>query len=273
MCWLCSCFTENCSSWSWSMNPSPRAFCHNILTSQNTDTPEGLESRLSVKIHRIPAELPHSIEQELGNLRRTRIDSGRASALKLLWGLLTSREVLRLSEPRISLSTLQEWTWEHYGGLNLTLFTLSAGGTMVFIGGVGQCCSQRLGAWGPLIRPTDHATWPSGQVSSLYHLWALDTLSTASDGHVDKTVFGDAPTHGRPTKVMWPAGYTLAWFSLCLVPHHFLVSYCLWLCLILDIMKICMDFRPYDAFPSADVPEMVDQQNLWTSLVVSTYLL
>jgi hypothetical protein len=26
-----------------------------------------------------------------------------------------------------------------------------------------------------------------------------------------------------------------------------------------DIMKICMDFRPYDAFPSADVPEMVDQ--------------
>jgi hypothetical protein len=119
------------------------------------------------------------------------------------------------------------------GGLNLTLFTLSAGGTMVFIGGVGQCCSQRLGAWGPLIRPTDHATWPSGQVSSLYHLWALDTLSTTSDGHVDKTVFGDAPTHGRPTKVMWPAGYTLAWFSLCLVPRHFLVSYCLWLCLIL----------------------------------------
>jgi hypothetical protein len=27
----------------------------------------------------------------------------------------------------------------------------------------------------------------------------------------------------------------------------------------LDIMKICMDFGPYDAFPSFDVPEMVDQ--------------
>jgi hypothetical protein len=66
------------------MNPSLRAFCHNILTSQNTDTPEGLESRLSVKIHRIPTELPHSIELELGNLRRTGIDSGRASTLELL---------------------------------------------------------------------------------------------------------------------------------------------------------------------------------------------
>jgi hypothetical protein len=31
-----------------------------------------------------------------------------------------------------------------------------------------------------------------------------------------------------------------------------------------------MDFGPYGAFPSSDVPEMVDQQN---SLVISTYLL
>jgi hypothetical protein len=35
-----------------------------ILTSQNLDTPEGLESQLSVEIHRISAELPHSIELE-----------------------------------------------------------------------------------------------------------------------------------------------------------------------------------------------------------------
>jgi hypothetical protein len=33
-----------------------------------------------------------------------------------------------------------------------------------------------------------------------------------------------------------------------------------------------MDFHPYDAFPSSDVPEIVDQQNLWNSLVISTYL-
>jgi hypothetical protein len=32
-----------------------------------------------------------------------------------------------------------------------------------------------------------------------------------------------------------------------------------------------MDFGPYDAFLSSDVPEMVDQQNSWNSLVISTY--
>jgi hypothetical protein len=32
-------------------------------------------------------------------------------------------------------------------------------------------------------------------------------------------------------------------------------------------------FDTYDAFPSSDVPEMVDQQNSWNSLVISTYLL
>jgi hypothetical protein len=29
--------------------------------------------------------------------------------------------------------------------------------------------------------------------------------------------------------------------------------------LVLDIMNICMDFGSDDAFPSSDVPEMVDQ--------------
>jgi hypothetical protein len=39
------------------------------------------------------------------------------------------------------------------------------------------------------------------------------------------------------------------------------------------MMKICMDFGLYDAFLSSDVPEMVDQQNSYNSLVISTYLL
>jgi hypothetical protein len=125
----------------------------------------------------------------------------------------------------------------------------------------------------PLVRLAGHATWPGGQVSSLHHLWALDTLSIASARHVDKMAFGNAPTHGRRTKVMWPVGHSLARLSPCFVSHHFLVSYFLWLCLILDIMKICMNFGPYGAFPSFDVPEMVDQQNSWNSLVISTYLL
>jgi hypothetical protein len=72
---------------------------------------------------------------------------------------------------------------------------------------------------------------------------------------------------------MWLAGYTLVRLSLCLVPHHFLMSYWLWLCLILDIMMICTDFGPYGSFPSSDVPEMVDQQNSWNSLVIGTYFL
>jgi hypothetical protein len=38
-------------------------------------------------------------------------------------------------------------------------------------------------------------------------------------------------------------------------------------------MKIRMDFGPYTAFLSSDVPEIVSQQNLWNSLVISTYLL
>jgi hypothetical protein len=97
------------------------------------------------------------------------------------------------------------------GGLNLTFFTPSAGGSiMVFIGGVRWYSSRKLGTWGPLIRPTGQATWPGGQVSSLHRLWALDTLSTASAGHVDKTVFGIAPTHGQLTKVMWSASHNLA---------------------------------------------------------------
>jgi hypothetical protein len=131
----------------------------------------------------------------------------------------------------------------------------------------------KIGCMGPLVRAAGHATWPGGQVSSLHCLWALDTLSTTSPGHVDKMVFGNAPIHGRPTKVMWLSDHTLAWLSPCFVPHHFLMSHCLELCLILDIKNICMDFGPYGAFPSSDVPEMVDQQKSWNSLVIGTYLL
>jgi SRSO17 transposase len=61
-----------------------------ILTSQNLDTREGLENLLSVRIDRIPAELPHSTEPELEKLRWTQTDSNRASMLELLCGLPTS---------------------------------------------------------------------------------------------------------------------------------------------------------------------------------------
>jgi hypothetical protein len=78
-----------------------------ILTSQNLDTPKGLESRFSVRIHRIPAELLHSTEVELRKLHRNQMDSGRASALELLQGLLVSDEVLRPLESHLSLYSIR----------------------------------------------------------------------------------------------------------------------------------------------------------------------
>jgi hypothetical protein len=74
-----------------------------ITTSQNPDTTEGLESRLFIRTHRIPVEHLHSTKLELKKLRRTQIDSSIASVLELLHGLLKRREVLRPSEPLLSL--------------------------------------------------------------------------------------------------------------------------------------------------------------------------
>jgi hypothetical protein len=48
----------------WLVNHPLRSNVTGIPTSRNPNTPEGLESRLSVGIHRIPAELPHSTEPE-----------------------------------------------------------------------------------------------------------------------------------------------------------------------------------------------------------------
>jgi hypothetical protein len=70
-----------------------------------------------------------------------------------------------------------------------------------------------------------------------------------------------------------PAGPTLGQLGPGFLPRHLPVSYYLRLPLVLDIMKICMDFSPYDGFLSSDVPKMVDQQNSWNSLVIGTYLL
>jgi hypothetical protein len=114
-----------------------------------------------------------------------------------------SRQAAKSSGPQnlASLSTLQRLNLEAPwgGGLNLTFFTPSAGGsTVVFLGGVRRCSGQRLGMRDPLLRPAGHGTWPGHQVSSLHRLWVLDTLSTTSFGHVDKTVFRNTPTHCRP---------------------------------------------------------------------------
>jgi hypothetical protein len=87
----------------WLANHPLRGNVACIPTSRNPDTQEGLESRLSVGIHIILAELPHSIELELKKLHWTRMDFGRASTLELLQGLSISQEVLRPSELHLSL--------------------------------------------------------------------------------------------------------------------------------------------------------------------------
>jgi hypothetical protein len=77
----------------------------------------------------------------------------------------------------------------------------------------------KIGHVGPTCQATRPCNLVGGQVSSLHHLWALDTLSTASAGHIDKMVFGNAPTYRQPDKVMWPASQTMAQLIPCFVPH------------------------------------------------------
>jgi hypothetical protein len=80
--------------------------------------------------------------------------------------------------------------------------------------------------------------------------------------------------HQQPTgQGVGLTGPTLGRLVPGFLPCHLSMSYYLRLPLVLDIMKICMDFSPYDAFPSSDVPKMIDQQNSWNSLVIGTYLL
>jgi hypothetical protein len=86
-----------------------------ILTNRDANTPEGLKSRLYVRICRISAELPHSIELELGKHHRTQTDSGRASKLELLGGLPTCWEVLRPSESHLSLYSTKNELWSTIG--------------------------------------------------------------------------------------------------------------------------------------------------------------
>jgi hypothetical protein len=157
--------------------------------------------------------------EEFWQSSRTRLNQSLENSIEPEWILAElpcssysedSRKVEKSSGPQnlTSLSTLQRLN------LEAPFFTLSAGGSTVLFIGVRQCSGQRLGMWHPLVRPAGHATWPP-KVSSLHHLWALDTLSTTSSRHVDKMDFGNAPTHGRPAKVIWPAGHTLAQLRPC----------------------------------------------------------
>jgi hypothetical protein len=120
---------------------------------------------------------------------------------------------------------------------------------------------------GAFVRLAGHVGWLGGQVLWLHQLSQFGSSSYQINMTRVESVFSLVPNPGRPI------GPTLGQLDPGFLPHHLPMSYYLRLPLVLDIMKICMDFGPYDDFPSSDVPEMVDQQNLWNSLVIGTYLL
>jgi hypothetical protein len=103
--------------------------------------------------------------------------------------------------------------------------------------------------------------------------WAPPLIWRDNSPNPGKAKIEMTPIPSQPVKEVGSVGPTLVHLGPGFVPCHPLVSYYLWLCLILDILKICIDFGSYDAFPSSDVPEMINQQNSWNSLVISTYLL
>jgi hypothetical protein len=79
--------------------------------------------------------------------------------------------------------------------------------------------------------------------------------------------------HDATRNVIGAQSATFGQLGPTFLPCHLPVSYYLRLPLVLDIMKICTDFCPYDIFRSSDVPEMVDQQNSRNSLVIGTCFL
>jgi hypothetical protein len=149
------------------------------------------------------------------------MDFGRASALELLRGLPTSRDVLRPSKPHISLySTKIEFRSPlGGGGLDLTFSTPSARRSKrVFIGGLCRCLGRSLGSGGLLIKPASNLTWPGGQALWRHHLSHIGypscrlKLTHVEDGFCK---------YAEP----WPTGPTLARLGLGFVPRYPLVSY------------------------------------------------
>jgi hypothetical protein len=115
-----------------------------IPTSRNPDTLDGLEGWLSVKIRRISVELPHS------NQTRARKTLSNSNGFQQsFYSRATPRTPNKSgSPPALRTSPLsllyKDRIWKPIvgggGGLNLTLFLLSFGGsTVVFIGGVRRC--------------------------------------------------------------------------------------------------------------------------------------
>jgi hypothetical protein len=82
-----------------------------IPTSRNPNTPEGLNSWLSIDIHRISVKVPQSTEVELKNSvesERIPVELPRSIYSEDSWQTGKSSSPQNLT----SLSTLQAWTWD-----------------------------------------------------------------------------------------------------------------------------------------------------------------
>jgi hypothetical protein len=148
-------------------SPIPRQ-CRKIRpTRWDSNRPEGLESRFSVKICRILVELPHLTELELKKLHRTQMDFDKAFVLELLRGLPTSREVLRPSKPRLSLYS----TRTKLGSTLEAKLTLSTGRSRGVYRRVKSVLWAEVGLWGPTCQvgqPSRVAGQPSFMAASTF---------------------------------------------------------------------------------------------------------
>jgi hypothetical protein len=142
------------------LNRSLRGNVAGLRTSRNPDITEGLESRLSVRIHRILAELPHLTELELGKLYRARMNSGRASA--------TSREVLRPLEPCLFLYSTIMNLGALLGAKPHTLHNFCQGAWGIYKR-IKVVLRPKIGH----VRPTCQAGWPCNLTGRPSFLLAL----------------------------------------------------------------------------------------------------
>jgi hypothetical protein len=153
------------------------------------------------------------------------MDSGRASALELLGGLSTSWEVLRPSEPRLSLYS----TRTKLGSTLEAKLTLSSPFLLGGVGGLSRCFGWKWHSRGPLVRPADHLGWPGSQVSWPHWLFHLGSSSYWLNRTRVESIILLAPSPGQPAKE-WgqPAPPWVGWaqaFCHVISPCHIIWNY------------------------------------------------
>jgi hypothetical protein len=120
--------------------------------------------------------------------------------LELLCGLPTSREVLRPSEPHLSLySTRTKLGNTLEAKLTISSHFLS-GGVGVFIGGEVGALGESGARGGPLVWTASHLGWPGGQVSWPHRHSHLGSSSYRLNMTCVESIISLVPNPGQPAK-------------------------------------------------------------------------